>query len=133
MNYHIEKVPSRGEPPTTGMSSTAMEHPFDSAHWQPGLYTSERSVMSGIDVILDAREARYGGFRNNSKVSQAIKSSMKSGLGWDKLLPTQQESLDQIASKISRIVSGGDTSYTDSWKDISGYAELVVKELSNES
>lgn len=58
MNYHIEKVPSRGEPPTMGMSSTAMEHPFDSAHWQPGLYTSERSATPGMFHIPDSTEAK---------------------------------------------------------------------------
>ena len=33
-----------------------------------------------------------------------------------------------IMHKISRILNG-DPNYVESWRDISGYAELVVKEL----
>lgn len=115
-------------------------HNLNVSGTQHGRLESDTCITSGMPflklgppsetaAILDAREARYGGFKNNSKVAQIIKAAMKAGNGWDKLLPTQQEALDQIASKISRIVSGGDTSYADSWRDISGYAELVVKEL----
>lgn len=138
------------EPNSSSSESSTPPWILDSCSWQTitaplsdesdtvsGLLGSDSSGQLGkaypengsTAEILDAREARYGGFKNNSRVAQVIKSAMKQGNGWAKLLPTQQESLDQIASKISRIVSGGDTSYADSWRDISGYAELVVKEL----
>ena len=43
----------------------------------------------------------------------------------------QAESLDMICNKIARIVCG-DSNYIDSWHDISGYATLVVQQLTNQ-
>jgi hypothetical protein len=37
----------------------------------------------------------------------------------------QQEALDMICHKIGRIING-DANYDDSWRDIAGYAQLVV-------
>jgi hypothetical protein len=39
-----------------------------------------------------------------------------------------RESLDLIANKLSRIING-DPYYDDSWRDISGYATLVLQRL----
>ncbi|RUO17092.1 hypothetical protein EJK55_1172 [Moraxella catarrhalis] len=36
-----------------------------------------------------------------------------------------------IAHKISRLIAG-DSYFIDTWRDIAGYAQLVVNELSNE-
>ena len=38
------------------------------------------------------------------------------------------EALDLICNKLGRIANG-DPTYDDSWRDIAGYAQLVVNEL----
>jgi hypothetical protein len=42
----------------------------------------------------------------------------------------QQEAFDFIASKLARILSG-QAKFADHWRDIAGYAMLVVRELEN--
>jgi len=37
--------------------------------------------------------------------------------------------LELIANKMARIVASGNSTYEDSWTDISGYAELVLREM----
>lgn len=90
--------------------------------------TAPQSEKTGIEGILDRREARYGGFRNNCRIAQGMKLLVQSGSQWGELAPFQQEALHHILSKISRIVCG-DVLYKDNWTDIAGYATLVEKEL----
>ena len=87
-----------------------------------------RKRGSDIEEILANREKNYGAYAQVSAVSQMLKKAMEMGPKWNQLYPHQKESLEMIANKISRIVNG-DREYADSWIDISGYAELVVKEL----
>ena len=51
--------------------------------------------------------------------------------GWNNLTSSQKEALDMIQHKIGRILNG-DPTYDDSWKDIAGYATLIVNELNGE-
>jgi predicted nucleic acid-binding OB-fold protein len=83
-----------------------------------------------IEEILYERGERYGEFKSHSDISQSLKEVMMnhSGYGWKNLSPSQRESLDMIVHKIARILNG-DPNYDDSWRDIAGYAELIVKEL----
>ena len=83
---------------------------------------------SGLDNTLNERGKRYGQFKYHAKISQDLKSCMKSYEGWDKLLPDQVEALEMIAHKIARILNG-DPNYDDSWHDIAGYATLVAERL----
>lgn len=85
-------------------------------------------MTSGVTEILKQRGSRYGIFKDHALVTQQLKSTMKSTEGWSRLSASQKESLEMIAHKIGRILNG-DPNYDDSWIDISGYAELVVKEL----
>ena len=83
------------------------------------------------DSILEERGKRYGDFKNHAKITQRIKEVYQDYGNWDNLTDSQREALEMIAHKIGRIING-DPNYADSWKDISGYAELVVKELEKE-
>jgi len=79
-----------------------------------------------IENTLEERGEMYGEFRTHSVISQTLKESI-----WcdDKGLSAyQKEALEMIAHKIARILNG-DPNYIDSWRDISGYAELVIQEL----
>jgi uncharacterized ferritin-like protein (DUF455 family) len=82
--------------------------------------------MSDIDNTLKERGARYGDFRSHAEISQMLKSLV---LDHDaQLAPYQAEALEMICHKLARIVNG-DPNYADSWRDIAGYAQLVVREL----
>jgi hypothetical protein len=86
--------------------------------------------MSDIKETLNERGKRYGSFSGHARVSQRLKTILDEELEIrSKLLSmVQEEALDMIFHKIGRIVNG-DANYIDSWRDIVGYAQLVVDEL----
>lgn len=81
-----------------------------------------------LDGILAERGRRYGVFETHARITQAIKETMQTDQGWAKLSPSQCEALEMIAHKIGRILNG-DPDYSDSWRDIAGYATLVADYL----
>lgn len=91
--------------------------------------------LSDVNAVLNERGSRYGKFSDHADITQTLKQSADHFLKIkhntdlkNKLLPYQLEALDMIFHKIGRILNG-DPNYVDSWQDISGYAELVVREL----
>lgn len=85
------------------------------------------------DQVLAERGSRYGKFVGHARVTQRLKlviyeelAARTKGLEAD-----QQEALDMICHKIGRIING-DSNYDDSWVDIAGYVQLVVKRLRGE-
>ena len=85
-------------------------------------------MSSDVNKTLDERGERYGKFRHHAELSQKLKQEMKKKATWWDLSPSQQESLEMIANKIARILSG-DPNYADNWHDIAGYATLIDLEL----
>jgi len=77
---------------------------------------------SASDLIKE-RNATHGSFSENARISQRIKEILRESDGWETLLDHERESLDQIALKISRILSG--KSLSEHWEDIEGYARLT--------
>lgn len=53
---------------------------------------------------------------------------MRTAVGWHSLSDVQKESLEMVAVKVARILSG-DASAAEHWNDVSGYAQLVVRIL----
>ena len=91
--------------------------------------TAEMEITGNdIHEVLEARGRRYGEYQNVSQLSQAFKEAVHISPSWEQMEPYQQESLDLICNKLSRICNG-DPFYVDSWRDIAGYAQLVVNEL----
>jgi hypothetical protein len=84
--------------------------------------------MSTIDDTLNARDIRYGAFYDNAHIAQNIKFVLRMSPNWSKLEPDQKEALEQICSKVGRMMTG-DFNYVDSWHDIGGYAKLVENRL----
>jgi len=80
---------------------------------------------------LAARGHRYGSFKETAAVSQNLKRVMALSKNWDEMPDEMRYALDMIAVKIGRILNG-DPFHKDSWHDISGYAQLVERELPSE-
>lgn len=84
-----------------------------------------------ITDTLDERGTRYGVFKDQAFIAEALNVAMTSSPGWARLAPDQREALRIIQNKVARILNG-DPNYSDSWHDIAGYATLVDGRLKAE-
>jgi len=82
----------------------------------------------GIEEVLEERGKTHGDFCTHAYATQLIKGVYYLADNWDDMTASQKESLEMIAHKIGRILSG-DPDHKDHWVDIAGYAMLVGKEL----
>lgn len=80
--------------------------------------------MAEVDEILRARGSVYGPFIMNGQISQATKDIWRLTPNWPSMSSDNREALDNIALKVSRILSGN-PEYQDNWDDIAGYAQRV--------
>ena len=83
-----------------------------------------------LDKLLIERGNRYGTYETHAVITQAIKNIFAGRAEgfyttWDRLSPSQKETLEMIAHKLGRILNG-DPNYINSWIDIAGYAQLEV-------
>ena len=92
---------------------------------------AETVTYPGINKLITERGSRYGKFKDGAEIMQELKDVMREVDGWHNLTQSQREALDMIQHKIGRILNG-DPTYDDSWKDIAGYATLIVNELNGE-
>ena len=83
-------------------------------------------MLDRTQTLLDEREKTHGDYREVASLAQGFKGLMRRQPGWVDLTMTQQESLDMIATKIARILSG-DAHEPDHYKDIAGYALLPLR------
>lgn len=88
--------------------------------------------MNDTYKLLAEREKTHGNYEETARISQAIKSAMNTSDGWPALESDMKESLELIATKIGRIISG-DRESKEHWEDISGYAILVSRRIESES
>lgn len=84
--------------------------------------------MNSVDEVLSERAKTHGDFRANALVAQRLKEIFHASPSWADMTDEMKESLDLIALKLSRILTA-DPTYKDSWLDVSGYAQLVVRAL----
>jgi|SRR5688572_53085 len=108
--------------------------------------------MVEIAEILAERGSRYGKFTDHAFIAQLIKAAMSGDFHqirilidgedqeqsarvrkallakWQALAADQREALEMNAHKVARILNG-DPDYSDSWRDIAGYATLVADRL----
>jgi hypothetical protein len=90
-------------------------------------------VDTDINSTLEERHSTYGTFSEVAAASYSIKATFGMTKNYKhNLKPSQKESLDMIASKIARILTG-DPNHVDSWHDIAGYATLIADELRGNS
>ena len=84
--------------------------------------------MENIQNVLADRARTHGDFEHVAKMSQNLKHQMQSVNAYAHLDYYMAESLEQIAMKIARILSGN-AMQVDHWQDIAGYATLVVRQI----
>jgi hypothetical protein len=81
-----------------------------------------------VSDLLNEREQTHGRFEEVAYTARTIRYAMTR----DGLSAVQEEALGMIASKLARITCGNPDE-PDHWRDIAGYAELVVRDLRRES
>ncbi len=93
-------------------------------------------MVQSVNDILQERGERYGKFINHAGVSQGIQQVIEFGMqvtGKTRFdfYVDELEALAMISNKLGRIVNG-DPHWSDSWRDIAGYATLVADRLDND-
>ena len=83
-----------------------------------------------MNDVLDEREKTHGSYFSVSTMAQSLKDAMRHGKNWEELDDPQRESLEMIASKIGRLLSGNPHE-VDHWRDIAGYATLGERWLTS--
>jgi hypothetical protein len=88
-------------------------------------------MSTNIAETLAEREQQYGkhgDFLDKSCFIQTMKEAFRETAGWEHCLSDQREALDMIVHKIGRILEGS-PDHADSWRDVAGYAMLIVQRL----
>ena len=80
------------------------------------------------EQLIDKRESTHGDYTDKCNCIWRTKQVWHMQDGWDRLPATHRESLDMIAHKVARILTGN-PHHVDHWRDIAGYAQLIVREL----
>lgn len=83
--------------------------------------------------LLGERARTHGDFARTAATAQGLKSLLSAEMlllenRGGALGEEQREALDSICTKLARIVCG-DPNHADHWRDIAGYAGLVVRSL----
>lgn len=87
--------------------------------------------MENVQDTLDERGKQYGEFAGHAEISQNLKAFVTRTPGYQKMHRYEREALEMILHKVARICNGN-PHFDDSWRDIAGYAQLVVNELSKD-
>lgn len=93
-------------------------------------------MVQSTAEVLKERGTRYGVFANQAMIAQSIHAVLEesmiklTGKTRYSFAPDQLEAMNMIVNKIARIYNG-DPHYSDSWRDIAGYATLVADRLDN--
>ncbi len=74
-------------------------------------------------AIIETREATHGDYGDQAATAQIMKDLFRHSRQWDKMQPHHRETLDMIAVKLARIVTGNPEE-PDHWLDVAGYATL---------
>lgn len=95
---------------------------------------SGNSGNGSVETVLHDRGIVYGDFEDVATLSQSLKQSIFKHLNYnfdtDALPDTIKEGLEMIIHKLVRVVNG-DPYYIDNYRDIVGYAQLIIEHLSD--
>lgn len=85
-----------------------------------------------VEETLKQRGKRYGSFNRHAELAQKFKHDFHSHVQLHgqptEFSNSMIEAIDMIFHKLARIANG-DPAYDDTWRDIAGYAQLIVDEL----
>lgn len=87
----------------------------------------EKVLSDSAKSLSDDRGKVYGSFTAVAKTSQHLKNMLRSS----RMSAAQKESIDNICTKLARLVQG-DPNDLDGWRDIAGYANLIVEQLAKD-
>ena len=87
--------------------------------------TKELREKQKRDPLLVERSKTHGSFEKNAEISQALKRLFRENMS-PNISDIHREALDQIAMKLSRILSGH-AEFRDHWADLSGYSLLALE------
>lgn len=85
-------------------------------------------VGFAIGDVLPEREKSHGDYARSALLAQALKGAFRSSMYPRCLAAPQQEAVEMILFKLARIACGN-PNHADHWRDIAGYATLVLREL----
>jgi hypothetical protein len=93
-------------------------------------------MVQSVAQVLEERGTRYGQFINQAGIAQGLHQVLEFGMqvaGKTRFdfYVDELEAINMIVNKIARIYNG-DPHYSDSWRDIAGYATLVADRLDND-
>lgn len=94
-------------------------------------------MVQSTAEVLEERATRYGVFMGQAQIAQSLHLVLEQGMkltGKTKFSfsPDMLEAVNMIVNKLARIYNG-DPYYSDSWRDIAGYATLVADRLDNDN
>jgi hypothetical protein len=81
-----------------------------------------------LDSILHDRRSTHGDFTADADMAQRLKTLLRQGKNWEILHTFEAEALDNMMTKIARILAG-DPHYPDHWRDLQGFPRLVEERL----
>ena len=76
-----------------------------------------------IRATLDERARTHGDYSEHAAVTQMLKQIMRAAPKWGELEYHEQETLEMVAHKVGRILTG-DPHFHDHWHDAAGYFTL---------
>lgn len=80
------------------------------------------------EEVLNEREKTHGDYSQQALTAQALKHVIHETPNWNDMPSEMRESLELIATKISRM-GHGNWRNVDTPVDIAGYAQLIVRSL----
>ena len=94
-------------------------------------------MVQSVAQVLEERGTRYGVFTGQARIAQSLHIVLRQGMEMAgknifDFAPDELEAMHMIVNKIARIYNG-DNHYSDSWRDIAGYATLVADRLDNDT
>jgi len=82
-----------------------------------------------IENLIKDRQKTHGDYALRAELSIALQDTLIEMSGnWNRLTPAEQEAVQMICVKLSRIMHGN-PHCADHWRDIAGYATLVADYL----
>jgi hypothetical protein len=85
--------------------------------------TLEPDSRKDAKALTSVRKEQHGDWMAQSLTANNLKTAAHEAPGWSTMSASQQEAVDMILTKVSRIVTGNPY-HQDHWDDIGGYALL---------